>query len=498
MGTDLVAVIGLECHAQLRTASKLFCPCPVEAGRDAAGEGDGEELPPNSAICPICLGHPGTLPMPNEAAMRLAVRAAVALGCTVHPRSVFARKHYFYPDLPKGYQITQAERPLATGGAVHVPGADGFGRSIGLLRLHVEEDAGRLHHGPDGTRVDWNRAGVPLVEVVSEPSVRTPEEAEGYLRWLHRVLVEAGVCRGDLERGHFRCDANVSLHVPGAPLGARVEIKNVNSFRFVRMALAYEIARQAAVLEAGGTVVSETRTWAGDRTVALRRKEAAADYRYLADPDLPPLVVPAAWIADARATLAGVPLDRALQAADAARRNTWVARYGLDAAEVDALLAEEAVAAFFVAAVAAGGAPRAMATWVRGEVQRRRNAGTLGALAPRHVVAVQRLLDAGTVNREAARGLLDEVARTGGDPAAIAADRGLSQLSDATALDAVIATVLVGFPGELARYRAGDKGLFGFFMGQLMAATGRRADPALGARRLREALDAPARDGAVG
>ncbi|MFN7146902.1 MAG: Asp-tRNA(Asn)/Glu-tRNA(Gln) amidotransferase subunit GatB, partial [Myxococcota bacterium] len=292
---DVIAVIGLECHAQLRTATKLFCACAVAS-----------DAPPNTLVCPVCLGHPGAMPAPNAEAVRLAVRAALALGCEVAPTSTFARKHYFYPDLPKGYQITQADRPLATGGAV---------RGVRLVRVHLEEDAGKLVHDPAGTGVDWNRAGVPLVEIVSTPSVRSPGEAEVYLRTLHRVLVEAGVCLGDLEKGHFRCDANVSVHRPGEPWGARVEIKNVNSFRFVRQALAYEIERQAGLLAAGTPTGPETRAWAGDRTILLRGKERAEDYRYVPEPDLPVLAVGPELRAVATEGLAGVPLEAALDAA---------------------------------------------------------------------------------------------------------------------------------------------------------------------------------------
>lgn len=466
---DVIAVIGLECHAQLRTATKLFCACAVAS--DAA---------PNTLVCPVCLGHPGTMPALNAEAVRLGVRAALALGCAVAPTSAFARKHYFYPDLPKGYQITQAERPLATGGAV---------RGVPLVRVHLEEDAGKLVHDTEGTGVDWNRAGVPLVEIVSAPEVRSPEAAEAYLRTLHRVLVEAGVCTGDLEKGHFRCDANVSVHRPGETWGARVEIKNVNSFRFARQALAFEIERQARLLAAGTPTGAETRAWAGDRTVLLRGKERAEDYRYVPEPDLPTLAIGAELRAAAAEGLAGVPLEAALDAEDAERAAMWTVRYGLAAGEVAELLADGETAAFFEAGVAAGAAPPRMSAWVRSEVARRRNAGALGRLTPAHVARVAGMVADGGITREAARQVLDVLAAEGGAPEAIVAARGLAAGVDEGALEVAVRDVVARFPTEVAKYRAGSAGVFGFLMGQVMAATGRRADPKVAGRVLRAALD---------
>lgn len=469
------AIVGLECHAQLRTESKMFCACPVV-----------QDAEPNVAVCEICLAHPGTLPTLNDRAVKLGVRAAVALGCEVHATSVFARKHYFYPDLPKGYQITQHDRPLATGGAVHA-----LGRDFRVARLHLEEDAGKMLHGPDGTVVDWNRAGVPLVEIVSEPDLRTPEEAEAWLRALHRALVEAGVCLGDMEKGHLRCDVNVSVHRPGEPWGPKVEVKNVNSFRFVGRAVRFEIARQIAEREAGRPVARETRTWTGTRTASLRRKEEAADYRYFPDPDLPPLVVSPAEIAAEAAALPGVPLGPWFAAQDAARADDWKRRYGLNAADVAALVAEPDVAAFFAAAVDAGGDPRAMAGWARTELLRRIHSDDrgLGALAPHRLVQVQAMLDGGSINRDGAKTLLDALVAADADPGALAAERGLRQVSDEAALRAIVQDLIVRHPGEVAKYRAGNKGVAGFFMGRLMAATNRTADPQVAARLLREALE---------
>ncbi len=469
------AVIGLEVHAQLATGRKLFCACRV---------GD---------TCPICLAHPGTLPTLDPDAVTLAVRAAVALGGEVHAESAFDRKHYASPDLPKGYQITQQARPLATGGEVHAR-IGGALRCFALERLHLEEDAGRTVDGG----VDFGRAGAPLIEIVGAPELRTPEEAEAYLRALHRVLVVSGVCEGELEKGHFRCDANVSVRRSGEGPGARVEIKNVNGFRFVARALRYEIARQTALLEAGGRVERETRGWIGDRTLPLRAKEAPADYRYLPEPDLPPLRLPQYAIATAESALpcpAGVPLGAHLDATDLAEAAEWRERYGLTDADAATLRAEPVAEAHFRGAVEAGGAPRAMAAWVMAEVLRRLNATdgeaerALGQLRPAHLAQVQALLDDGAINRDGARAVIDALVRDGGVAAEIAAARGLTALHDDDALRARVAEVLAAHPVELARARAGARGLAGFFTGRVMEATGRRADPRRVARLVAEAID---------
>lgn len=467
------AIIGLECHAQLHTRSKMFCACPV--GTDAA---------PNTTVCPVCFGHPGTLPSLNGAAVALGVRAALALGSTIHPASVFSRKHYFYPDLPKGYQISQYDRPLATGGAVHTATFP----PVRLTRIHLEEDAGRMLHGDRATVVDWNRAGTPLIEIVTEADLRTPEHAEAAMRSLHRVLVEGGICLGDMEKGHLRCDVNISVHRPGTPWGTKVEIKNVNSFRFVARAIRYEIERQVAALTAGERVVQETRTWDGGRTVSLRKKEGSADYRYFPEPDLPTLRVSEAEIAAERARLSGAPLDVWLLEADAQKRAQWQERYGLSGYDVGVITADPELERWFLEAVRLGGAPRAMSSWVQGEVLRRKNQGILGKLRAEHLVEVQGMLDAGRVNRDAARTLLEGAADTGGLPH-VGESSELSMVTDEAALRAVVADLLERFPSERERYRAGNKGMLGFFMGQLMSATGRKADPKLGARLVREGLE---------
>ncbi len=473
MSAGWEVVIGLECHAQLACVTKMFCACRVAS--------DG---PPNHDVCPIYLGHPGTLPSLNGQAVALGVRAALALACTLHPVSRFARKHYFYPDLPKGYQITQDDRPLATQGTLHLGD-----RAFRIARMHLEEDSGKMGHGPDGTLVDWNRAGVPLLEIVGAPDLNSPEDAEEWLRTLHRVLGVAGVCTGDLEKAHFRCDANVSVHRPGTGLGTRVEVKNLNSFRFVARALRFEYQRQVAQLESGGAVAPETRGWDGHRTVSLRRKEGPADYRYIPEPDLPALRIDATEIRAATDALPGVPLDLHLAALDQARTADWQARYGLDAADVVILSRTPDAARLYADAVAAGGTPREMANLVKGDVLRRVNEGGLGLLTGAHLAGVEGLVSEGAINRESARKVLDVLAREGGSPGIVAGALGLRQVGDRHALEAVVAAVVQDHPEELARYRAGNRGLQGFFIGQVMTATGRQADPKLAARLVREALE---------
>jgi len=476
-----VATIGLECHAQLDTRTKMFCGCAVDA-----------DAPPNTRVCPICLGHPGTLPRINAAAVDLGLRAGLALGCVLDRSSVFARKHYYYPDLPKGYQITQYDRPLAVDGAVHVQ-IDGERRRYALTRIHLEEDAGRMHHAPEGTGVDWNRAGLPLIEIVGAPDLHTPEEAERWLRTVHRVIVEAGICRGDLEKGHFRCDANVSVAPPGAPPGTRVEIKNINSFRFVARALRYEIDRQTTLLTEGGRVEQETRTWTGRGTASLRKKEGLADYRYFSEPDLPPLVLDDREIAQAHAALPGVPLDAWLLDQDAARLADFQARYGIGPREAAVLLADPEITGFYEATLASGGEPRAMATWIMGELLRALNQSdtplSASRLLPTHVVALEARVHAGSLPRATARALFDELFREGGDVEAMVAARGLDALADTGAVEEAVRRVLDAHPDEVARYHGGRKNLTGFFVGQVVRALGGKVDARVVQQAVCRALD---------
>jgi aspartyl-tRNA(Asn)/glutamyl-tRNA(Gln) amidotransferase subunit B len=461
------AVIGLEVHAQLRTESKLFSSAPHRFG--------GE---PNTQTTEVDLGMPGVLPVLNERAVELALRAALALGCELHPISLFARKHYFYPDLPKGYQISQYEEPFATGGGVPIE-CNGASRTIPLIRIHMEEDAGKSIHDPavtggGATHVDLNRAGVPLVEIVSQPEIHTPGEAGAYLRSLRSILRWVDACDGDMERGNFRCDANVSVRRAGeSALGTRTELKNLNSFRFVERAIAHEIERQVDALESGGRVRQETRTWddRAGRSMLLRSKEQAEDYRYFPEPDLPPLRLDPAFIERVRKELPELP---------AARRARWVRELGL--AEDDArLLAEDrALADFFERAAKLHGDARSIANWVKRSVLEVLASGIeVGdlPLRPESLAALARLVDEGRVTPASAREIFAELANRGGDPLEIMRARGLEAVADTGALEALARDVIARNPELLAQYRAGEAKLFHFFVGQIMKATRGKASP---------------------
>jgi aspartyl-tRNA(Asn)/glutamyl-tRNA(Gln) amidotransferase subunit B len=465
-------VIGLEVHAHLATRSKLFCPCAV-------GYGDA----PNLHTCPVCLALPGALPVLNEGAVELALRVALATHCKVHPRSVFARKNYFYPDLPKGYQISQYEDPLATGGWLEIL-AEGASepRRIGLTRIHMEEDAGKsIHDGGGGTRVDLNRAGVPLIEIVSEPELRSAEEAGAYLRALHAILRYAGASDGDLEKGHFRCDANVSIRRPGAPLGTRTETKNLNSFRAVEGAVRAEVRRQAALLAAGGRIQQATLRFelASERISVMRLKENADDYRYFPDPDLLPLVLDLARIEKVRAALPELP---------EARRARFGLEYGLSEYDARLLTASRALADFFEAAAAAHGTAKTVANWVLRDVLSALREGGLeleaAKLAPEGLAALVRLVEAGRVTPASARALLPELLERGGDAEALVRERGLEAVSDSGALEPLVAEVLAEQPAAVATFRSGDEKALHFLMGQVMRKTRGKAD----AKRVRELL----------
>ncbi|MEM9192230.1 MAG: Asp-tRNA(Asn)/Glu-tRNA(Gln) amidotransferase subunit GatB [Myxococcota bacterium] len=470
---DFEAVIGLEVHAQLTSASKLFCRCSTAAG------------PPNRHVCPVCLGLPGALPVINRRAVVLAVRVARSLGCALHRESIFARKNYFYPDLAKGYQISQYDRPFCTGG--QVPVGEG---SVALTRIHLEEDAAKnLHQGGEGTLVDYNRAGTPLIEIVSEPVLRSAEEAEEYLRSLREILMFQRANDGNLEEGSFRCDANVSLRPRGSDvLGTRTELKNINSFRFVRKALDYEIGRQASVLASGGTVVQETRSFDADsgRTFSMRGKEDAHDYRYFPDPDLPPLVLDDGLVEEARAGLQPMPAERR-----AAYRNL-----GLSQADAAALTRHPVVADYFDAVRAAYGEEKkkakTIANLMRSELFRHVQLAGLDAMIPIPPEALAELLgliDDGTINGKVAKQVLDRMAETGAGAAAVVEREGLRQLTDGGAIDAVVGDVLRANPTQVGQYREGKASLLGFFVGQVMKATEGKANPRQVNERLRALLE---------
>jgi aspartyl-tRNA(Asn)/glutamyl-tRNA(Gln) amidotransferase subunit B len=487
------AVIGLEVHVQLATRTKLFCGDLAEFGAE-----------PNRHTCPVCLGLPGALPVLNGHAVALALRAALALDCRVHGTSIFARKNYFYPDLPKGYQITQFEAPLATAGWLEVPAAAPSGAGAGaaaahpvavavaepvrIRRIHLEEDAGKSLHDrvPARTAIDLNRAGVPLIEIVTEPDLRSPADARRWLGRLKQILEYLEVSDCDMEKGSLRVDANISVRPAGsALLGTKTEMKNMNSFSNLERALAFEIERQTALLAAGGAVVHETLLWDERRGVArpLRSKEESHDYRYFPDPDLPPLVVPPEEVEAARAALPELP---------SARARRFVHEYGLVPYAAEVLTASRALAEYFEAVAAAAEDARAASNWVMTDVLGWLNqhqatvatppvpAGELGALI--------RLVAAGTISHTVARHVFGRMAQTGRPAEAIVAEEGLRQVRAEDRLAAWVDEVIAAHGPEVERLRQGDEKLFGFLMGQLMKRSGGKADPRVATRLLRERL----------
>ncbi len=473
MASGYEAVIGLEVHAQLLTRTKLFCGCATSFG-DA----------PNTHVCPVCLGLPGALPVMNAEAARLAVRVAVALGLDVHEESTFERKNYFYPDLPKGYQISQYARPFSTSGHLELETAQGTKRAV-IQRVHLEEDAGKSVHGAGGESiVDLNRAGTPLVEIVGEPDLRSPEEASAYLRALRDVLMFVGANDGNLEEGSFRCDANVSVRRPGEPLGTRCEIKNVNSFRFVERAIAFEIARQIELVETGRRVVQETRGWneRDETTYSLRSMEEAHDYRYFPDPDLPPLVLSRELVDRERAALPELPRVKR-------------ARYqalGLTPYDAKVLTAHPAIAAWFDDASSAyGGDAKRLANFVQTEALSGVTLRGLGAELPAsstQLADLMKLVDAGTISGKQAKEVYAAIAGTARAPAEIVAERGMAVVSDEAELTRLCERVLADNAKSVESYRAGKTGLFGFFVGAVMKATRGSANPEIVNRVLKRLL----------
>ncbi len=461
------AVIGLEVHAQLLTASKIFCGCATAFG-----------APANTQTCPVCLGMPGSLPVLNRQAVEFALKMALATHCRIPPESVFARKNYFYPDLPKGYQISQYELPLAEHGFLEIR-VNGVLRRIGITRIHLEEDAGKLIHSElrPVSFVDFNRTGVPLIEIVSEPDLRAPEEAVEYLKALRNILLYLEICDGNMEEGSLRCDANISLRPVGAPeFGTKTELKNMNSFRFVRMALEYEIKRQRALLSAGREILQETRLWdpSQGQTLSMRGKEEAHDYRYFPDPDLVPVRIDPEWLATLQQSLPELP---------AARQQRFQDQYGLPEYDAEVLSGEKALADYFEACVAEFPQPKKVSNWIMAELLRELKKEEAGIAAcrvsPGALGRLLALVEQGTLSGKLAKTVFEEMAATGKDPEAIIKARGLVQISDAEALVPVAQEILTAHPKEVADYRAGKTKVLGFFVGQLMRQTKGQANPQL-------------------
>ena len=461
-------VIGLEIHAQLSTRSKIFCGCSTAFG-----------APPNTNVCPVCLGFPGALPVLNRAAVDLAIRAAVALDCRINDTSIFARKNYFYPDLPKGYQISQYEQPLASAGAVTFTSA-GATRRVGITRVHLEEDAGKsLHEGfPDSERrtyVDYNRSGTPLIEIVTEPDLRSSADAAEFFSRLRAILVWLGVNDGNMEEGSLRCDANVSVRPEGtSTLGTKAEVKNLNSFRFVQKALEYEIGRQIEILEGGGRVVQETRLWdsAAGATSSMRSKEEAHDYRYFPEPDLPPLVVDAARVAS---------IAKAMPELPDARRERFVATYALPEYDAAQLTQSLPLSQFFEEAVAAGAPPKEVSNWMMGELARALKESGRGIsdspVAAARLAELVALIDKGTISGAIAKGVFEKMFASGRSAEEIVRADGLTQIDDEGQIVELVREVLAKNGDAVAQCRAGKAATFGFLVGQVMKAGGGKANP---------------------
>lgn len=468
-------VIGLEVHVQLSTHTKIFCGCPTSFGAQ-----------PNSNVCPVCMGLPGALPVLNRQAVELAIEAALALNCAVNARSIFARKNYFYPDLPKGYQISQYDRPVAEHGYVDIPG-----KRIGVTRVHMEDDAGKsIHDGfKDSDRysyIDLNRCGTPLIEIVSDPDMRSSDEAYAYLTELKQVLQYVEVSTCDMEKGHLRCDANVSVRLRGAEkFGTKAEVKNLNSFRFLKLALDHEIARQVALIESGGRVLQETRLFNADtgETVGMRSKEHAHDYRYFPEPDLVPLRISEAWLSRVRDRMPELP---------ASRRKRFVESYGLREYDADVLTSTRAMSEYFEKVAAGAGDPRAAANWVMGDLAAMlKEHGKEIAESPVSAENLGRLvalIGQGKISGKLAKDILPKMFASGETPETIVEREGLQQISDEGALGKIIDEVIAGNPKQVEQYRGGKAAVIGFLVGQVMKASRGQADPAAVNRLLKEKL----------
>ncbi|MBM3756722.1 MAG: Asp-tRNA(Asn)/Glu-tRNA(Gln) amidotransferase subunit GatB [Acidobacteria bacterium] len=461
-------VIGLEVHCQLATKTKIFCGCAVDTGSD-----------PNTNVCPVCLGLPGALPVLSRAAVDLAIRGAVALNCQVQSESVFARKNYFYPDLPKGYQISQYDKPYALRGHLDITTSAGEKR-IGITRIHMEDDAGKSQH--DGFRdsdrytyVDLNRSGTPLIEIVSEPDLRSSDEAFAYMTEVKQALQFAEVSTCDMEKGHLRCDANVSVRKKGATtLGTRAEVKNVNSFRFLKQAIDYEFERQVAIVESGGHIVQETRLFDANtgETFSMRSKEDAHDYRYFPEPDLVPLRIGAAWFDEVKSAMPELPQ---------ARRARFSTQYGLSDYDVNVLTATRDLADYFERVASSAGDAKAAANWVMGDLSAALKAGDIeiGAspVKPESLGSLIKLIASGELSGKLAKEIFPKMFATGDEPAAIMDREGLRQISDSSAIEKIVDEVLAANPKQVEQYKGGKTTVIGFLVGQVMKASRGQAAP---------------------
>ncbi|MEW6423470.1 MAG: Asp-tRNA(Asn)/Glu-tRNA(Gln) amidotransferase subunit GatB [Bacillota bacterium] len=473
------AVIGLEVHVELKTKTKIFCPSTTEFGGD-----------PNTHTCPVCLGLPGVLPVLNKKVLEYAIRAALALNCEIAEFSKFDRKNYYYPDMPKNYQISQYDLPLAKNGYLDIE-VDGQTRRIGITRLHMEEDTGKLvHQGTITTTpyslVDYNRAGVPLIEIVSEPDLRSPEEARVYMEKLRSIIQYTGVSDCKMEEGSLRCDANVSVRPKGnREFGTKTEIKNMNSFKALYRALSYEVQRQIDVLEDGGRIIQETRTWDEGKgvTLPMRSKEEAHDYRYFPEPDLVPLVIDRRWVEEIRTSLPELP-DR--------RRQRYMEQFGLPAYDASVLTATIELAEYFEACVAHYPDAKTVSNWVMGDLSRLLNAHNLEItrcrIRPEQLAQMLRLIAQGTISGKIAKTVFEEMFATGSDPEKIVKEKGLVQITDEGAIAAIVEEVIANHPKVVEDYRAGKDKALGFLVGQVMKATRGKANPELVNRLLKERL----------
>lgn len=461
------AVIGLEVHAQMLTESKIFCGCSTKFGSE-----------PNTQTCPVCEGLPGVLPVLNKKAVEFSIKTGLAMNCRISRQSRFARKNYFYPDLPKAYQISQYELPICEGGHIDIT-VNGEHKTVGITRIHMEEDAGKSIHesGSSYSLVDLNRTGTPLMEIVSEPDLRSPEEASAYMRKMRSILRYLGVCDGNMEQGSLRCDANVSVRPVGAKeFGTRTELKNINSFKFVEKAIEYEIKRQIRVIEDGGKIIQETRLWdsAAGVTNSMRSKEEAHDYRYFPDPDLVPIEVSLEWIDEIKSSLPELP-DKKI--------SRFINEYSLPEQDAEMLASESSLSDWFENVVQAGGSPKAAANWIMGDLTRMLNDEGAGIedcrLKPTMLADMLRLIDKGTISGKIAKTVFEEMYKTGKAAEEIVKEKGLVQISDSSAIEQAVADAINGNPAEVERLKAGEEKLLGFLVGQIMKSTKGKANPGM-------------------